>query len=55
MVLADDFELFDKKGGVTNDQQEINLAYVALTRCKHNLKLSDVFVDFLSLKGLNLK
>ena len=55
VVLADDYELFDQKGGITKDQQEINLAYVAATRCKYNLKLSDVFVDFLALKGLNLK
>lgn len=41
--LADDFKVVNKEG-VTNDQQEINLLYVAVTRAKLDIDISGIIL-----------
>lgn len=50
VLLADDFPLFVEDGKLvdTLDEQEVNLAYVAVTRAVHTLTLNAALKDYLS-------
>lgn len=52
VIVADDFLIFDKDGGLSDDQQEINLLYVALTRAKNALMFGEDVESLLLLKGV---
>lgn len=51
VIVADDFLMFDKDGGITNDQQEINLLYVAITRAKYAVMFGEEVESFLMLSN----